>query len=166
MKLMKSLTRIYMFLVTSLILALCGIAAPSFASTTNISQTAAAGPYSLNLKVLPAESFRGSHVEMTRDAGAEPSFVDGPEHPNHHLVVFVKKDGVPVEDASVTISYKRVSPRTSKWGKLPVVRMHVTGKGLATTHYGNNVNLAPGNYEVRVTVDGKGPATFRFPLPE
>jgi hypothetical protein len=42
--------------------------------------------------------------------------------------------------------------------------MHVTGHGLATTHYGNNVRLGPGKYEARVTVNGQGPANFRFSL--
>jgi hypothetical protein len=50
------------------------------------------------------------------------------------------------------------------WTKLPVVRMHMTGKGLKSTHYGNNLKLDAGGYEVRVTVDGSGPAIFRISL--
>jgi hypothetical protein len=42
--------------------------------------------------------------------------------------------------------------------------MHVAGKGLGTTHYGNNVDLPAGTYEVRVTGDGSGPASFRVPV--
>jgi uncharacterized protein involved in high-affinity Fe2+ transport len=50
------------------------------------------------------------------------------------------------------------------WIDLPVVRMHVKGMGLDSTHYGNNVNLAPGKYKVRVTVNGETPVTFQFSL--
>lgn len=76
-----------------------------------------------------------------------------------------KESGKPVEDAAVEISYRRLSSKVAAWKKLPVVRMHVAGDGLETTHYGNNVDLPSGNYEVRVAVNGKGPVTFRFSLP-
>jgi hypothetical protein len=138
---------------------------PRLSHGQTISKTATAGSYSVTLKVLPAESFRGAKAEMARDGGAEPNYLDGAERPNHHLVAFVKKDGKPVEDAAVSISYRRISSTMGKWETLPVVRMHVAGKGLSTTHYGNNIKLPAGNYEARVTVDGKGPATFRFSLP-
>jgi hypothetical protein len=42
--------------------------------------------------------------------------------------------------------------------------MHMTGKGLQTTHYGNNVNLKAATYEADVTVNGGKPAVFRFVL--
>jgi hypothetical protein len=137
---------------------------PRSAHAQNISQTAMAGSYSVNLKVLPAEAFRGPHAAMARDGGAEPNFLHGPAHPNHHLVAFLKKDGKPVEHARVEISYRSLASSSGGWTALPVVRMHIVGKGLATTHFGNNVTLAPGGYEARVTVNGEGPATFRFTL--
>jgi hypothetical protein len=43
---------------------------------------------------------------------------------------------------------------------LPVVRMHVAGKERSTTHFGNNLRMEPGRYDVRVTVNGEAPATF------
>jgi hypothetical protein len=128
----------------------------------NVSEVARSGPYTINLKVLPAESFHGMHAEMMHDSGAPAVAVDGTEHPNHHLVVFVKKDGKPVEDAKVTIAYRQSAWK--QWKELPVARMHVAGKGPDTTHYGNNVNLKPGNYEVRVTVNGQRFAAFRITL--
>lgn len=137
---------------------------PAAAQARNISETARTGQYSVTLKVLPPESFTGSKAEMVRDSGAEPNKLKGPEHPNHHMVAFVKENGKPVEHATVAISYRDLSSRMSEWKVLPMVRMHVAGHGLATTHYGNNVRLARGRYEVRVTVDGSGPATFRFTL--
>ncbi len=129
-----------------------------------ISKTAKAGVFSVTLKVLPAESFLGPHAAMVRDAGAEPNTLKGPEHPNHHMVAFVKENGKPVENATVDISYRKLSPKMGAWTALPVVRMHVAGHSLATTHYGNNVRLGPGRYEARVTVNGNGPATFLFRL--
>ena len=138
---------------------------PRIAQAQAISKTSTAGSYSVTLKVLPAESFRGPKAEMVRDGGAEPDYLNGAVRPNRHLVVFVKNDGDPVEDARVSISYRQLSSKTNEWKSLPVVRMHVAGKGLTTTHYGNNVELPTGNYEVRVTVDGKGHATLRFSLP-
>jgi hypothetical protein len=164
MKLKKPI-RPYPSLAAALIFALGALLIPGATLAVNVSKTATAGAYSVTLKVLPAESFRGPKAEMARDGGAEPNFLNGPEHPNHHLVAFVAESGKPVEDATVDISFRRLSPKMGRSMNLPVVRMHVAGKGLATTHYGNNVELPAGNYEVRVTVNGEGPATFRFSLP-
>jgi hypothetical protein len=128
-----------------------------------ISQTQTAGPYTVTLKVLPAESF-GPHGEMTWDAGAKPEQKAGPAHPNHHVVAFVERDGKPVENANVEIAYEPMAPNSS-WRAVPVARMHVSGKSLATTHYGNNVKLEPGSYQARVTVNGSDAATFEFQIP-
>lgn len=137
---------------------------PLAAQAQKISKTARTGGYSITLKVLPAESFGGPNAEMARDGGAEPNDINGPEHPNHHLVVFVKENGRPVDSAKVFISYRKMSSRNGEWMSLPVVRMHVAGKGLRTTHYGNNVKLTPGKYEARVVVNGGQPALFHFSL--
>ena len=137
---------------------------PIATQAKNISKTARTGGYSITLKVLPAESFSGSSAEMTRDGGAEPNELNGPKHPNHHLVAFVKKNGKPVENGSVSIRYREVSPKKGDWTTLSVVRMHVTGKGLETTHYGNNVQLSPGKYAVQVAVNHSQPAKFHFSL--
>ena len=152
----------YTWLLTGLALAIASLLLPQSTLAENISETAKAGSYSVTLKVLPAESFRGPKAEMTRDAGAQANLVTGPDHPNHHMVAFISQDGKPVESAEVKISYKLLSSKEETWTKLPVVRMHVTGKGLGTTHYGNNVRLDPGHYEARVSVNGKDTATFQF----
>ncbi len=101
---------------------------------------------------------------MTRDGGAKPELLNSKIKPNHHLVVFIKRDGKPVEDAKVEIWYKKASSKKSMWKKLPVTRMHITDKSLATTHYGNNVRLSPGKYEAQVTVDKNSPVLFHFNL--
>jgi hypothetical protein len=148
----------------ALIFALAIVLVPGIAQTNKISETAMAGDYSVTLKVLPAESFSGAHEEMIRDGGAQPELTHSAAHPNHHLVVFIRKHGKPLEQAVVDISYRVLSSSESSWTNLPVVRMHVAGKGLGTTHFGNNVKLLAGSYEVRVTVDGSAPATFKFSL--
>ncbi|MGA9885486.1 MAG: hypothetical protein WBQ34_17350 [Candidatus Acidiferrales bacterium] len=135
---------------------------PIASGAQNIDKIARSGAYTINLKVLPAESFEGSHPAMVHDGGAMPILIDGPEHPDHHLVVFIKKNGEPVENAQVAVTYKQ--SRGAHWKRLPVARMHVAGKGPETTHYGNNVNLAPGKYEVRVTVGAKRFVTFRITI--
>lgn len=125
-----------------------------------VSDSKPAGAYELTLKVLPAETFEGPQAKMAWDGGAEAVKVDGPEKPNHHLVVFVKKGKTPVEDAKVEIAYRPAGEKDAGWTRLPVARMHERGAGPKTTHYGNNVRLAPGPYEVRVTVNGGAPTEF------
>jgi hypothetical protein len=151
-------------LVAGLVFACISLLPPNMAWAQNVSESGKAGKYSLTLKVLPAESFEGQDAEMTRDSGAMADMAGGNAAPNHHLVVFIKENDKPVESAKVTISYRQLSPEKGKWTSLPVARMHVTGKGTETTHFGNNVKLAPGSYEARVTVNGEGPATFHFSL--
>ena len=166
MKNMKNTVRGYPFslFAAALTLALGVLLFPAGARAQAISKTARAGAYSVTLKVLPAESFAGPKAEMVRDGGAESNRLNGPEHPNHHMVVFVKENGKPVEHATINISYRELSPKPTNWEELPVVRMHVAGHGLATTHYGNNLKLAHGKYAVRVGVNGQMPVTFIFTL--
>ena len=137
---------------------------PSTAQAQMIDKTATAGVYSVTLKVMPAESFSGTHPEMVRDAGAKPNMLNGPVHPNRHIVAFVKENGKPVENAKVVMKYRELSPSNGKWVRVPVVRMHMGGKGLETTHYGNNLKLDAGSYEVSVTVNGSKAAIFQFSL--
>jgi hypothetical protein len=157
-------------LTAALALLVGALLMPIPVQAQNISQTGTSGAYGVTLKVLPAESFTGANAEMVRDAGADPNDVNGPAKPNHHLVAFVTKDGKPVEDATVAISYRQAPAppggvsKAGDWTTLGVVRMHVAGKGPETTHYGNNVHLAAGSYDVRVSVNGSAPATFRISM--
>jgi hypothetical protein len=146
----------------SVALVSTALMAPRTAQAQAVSVDATTGDYSLTLKVLPAESFTGAHAEMARDAGAKANTLDGPGHPNHHMVVFIKKGNKPVEDAVVSITYRKIGQKSMDWSVLPVARMHVKGKGLTTTHFGNNLYLAPGSYEARVIVNGSSPALFNF----
>ncbi len=149
--------------VIASIVFMLGIVVPACAQVPEV-KTETAGKYTITLKVLPAESFSGPKAEMVRDGGAQPIEVNGPEQPNHHLVVFLTQNDKPVEKAEVAISYRDTSSSPMKWTELPVVRMHEAGKGLETTHFGNNLRLAPGSYEVQVTVNGGISATFQVTL--
>lgn len=151
-------------LTLSLAFLAAGLIASNTAEAKNISKTAKAGNVWVTLKVLPAEAFEGAHSSMVRDAGAMPMLLSNSPRPNHHMVVFLKSDNKPVEKASVMILYRQSAPHKGKWTLLPVVRMHVAGKSLATTHFGNNVKLDPGDYEVIVVVDHNPPADFHFKL--
>jgi hypothetical protein len=162
---MKKLTPVLLrsrVLLGIAILATATLFLSTLSRAQNINEVVRSGPYTFNLKVLPPETFHGAHAEMMHDSGAPGMAVHGAEHPNHHLVVFIKKGGKPVEDAQVTMAYRKSGRK--QWKELPVARMHVAGKGPETTHYGNNVYLAPGKYEVRVTVAGATPATFHITL--
>ncbi|HUY80464.1 MAG TPA: hypothetical protein VMU92_01930 [Acidobacteriaceae bacterium] len=154
----------YPILAVALIFAFGGLCAVGTAQDKPVSKTAKAGEYSVTLKVLPAESFTGPHHAMVHNGGAAAVTLKGAEAPNHHLVVFIEKNGAPVEHANVRIEYRELGSMKGTWENLPVARMYVAGKGVKTTHYGNNLHLAPGKYEARVTVNGKSTATYRFAI--
>ncbi len=151
-------------LVTALLAAAAGLVVPSAARAQEISQTAKAGPYSITLKVLPPEAFAGPKAPMAWDGGAKAIEPNSAAMPNHHLVAFITENGKPVEKATVSIRYHRVADKSGMWTALPVARMHVAGQSAATTHFGNNVKLPAGDYEVRVKVNRAAPANFKFAL--
>lgn len=159
---MRNRSALPVSLVATLTLAFAGLLFPHPVHAQNVSKTAMAGPYSVTFKVLPAETFTGITAEMVRDGGAKPLLVGGNTPPNHHMVAFITKNGAPIENAKVVIQYRQLRPQAGPWNTLPVVRMHVAGKSRATTHYGNNLILIHGEYEARITVNGKGTAHFHF----
>lgn len=148
------------------VLSLVGTTAAVAKANNNMTQTV--NGYTIALEVLPAESFvsvgdakqPANAGEMVNGGGADPMAKDGPRTPNHHIVAFIKKDGKSVEDADVAMSYKKKHGTSSKMTSEPVTRMWVAGKGRKTTHYGNNVKLDPGEYQVQVVVNQNARATF------
>ncbi len=138
------------------------------ANATDVMQTKTAGTYRVELHVLPAEPFfskddvANKHVTdgMQIEGGAAPVAPDADSHPNHHLVVHVfdKTTRQVVTDATVTMSFVPLDGKGKPSGapvEVPVVVMQAIGKGPASTHYGNNVTMAAGPYDVTVTVNGK-----------
>lgn len=137
-------------------LALCLLLVPSMTRAESISQTKTVGNCTVTLRVLPPESYRGPHSAMISSGGAAPYYLDSHIKPTHHMVVFLSKDGKPIENAHVMIRYRLASETGNHgWHWLAVNRMYARGAGIASTHYGNNLVLAPGKYEVCVKSNGK-----------
>ena len=82
----------------------------------------------------------------------------------YHLEVHVYNlmSGAVVTDKNVTIQI--VNNATHQATNVPIVVMYDMMVGLSDTHFGNNVNLAPGNYTVTVNVAGET-ATFNITIP-
>jgi hypothetical protein len=155
----------------------------AFMATTllakNIDQSKTAGPYRIELEVLPPEPFYSAKQVAAHESktgmlilgGAKPVQPDAASHPDHHLVVhvFQKTTNKALTDAKVHLTVQPLDSKgqpTGKAMKVPVVRMQMTGMsgmggmGAAeTTHYGNNVSLPPGNYRVEAIANGY-PAYF------
>lgn len=126
------------------------------------------GTSRVELYLLPAEPFfskadvtaKNVKEGMEIEGGAAPVATDANSHPNHHLVVHVfdKKTDQAVTDAAVTMSFVPLDAKGKATGasnNVPIVIMQAVGKGPASTHYGNNVTMPPGRYNVVVTVNGK-----------
>ena len=144
------------------------IAHAGSASAADVMSTKRIGSYRVELHVLPAEPFfsrqevAAKHLTegMEIEGGASPVMLDAPSHPNHHLVVHVfdKRTGQALADAAVTMNFVPLDRRGSPEGtavEVPVVVMQAIGKGPPSTHYGNNVTMPAGRYQVNVTVNGK-----------
>jgi 5-hydroxyisourate hydrolase-like protein (transthyretin family) len=149
---------------------------PFAAQAKDIKITHTAGKYRFELNVLNAEAFAPAGgapqsgmggmpgmghggMMMVVKGGAAPVPLDDPSHPNHHLVVHVidKASGKPLTDATVTIGVTPLDQNGKDVGatmQVPVAVMEASGMGAASTHYGNNVTLAPGSYRVEVNANG------------
>jgi hypothetical protein len=138
------------------------------ANAADVMRAKTVGAYRVELHVLPAEPFfdkeevAAKQVKegMEIEGGAPPVMLDAPSHPNHHLVVHVfdRKTRQAVTDATVTMSFASLDRKGHAAGaptEVPVVVMQAIGKGPASTHYGNNVTMPPGHYQVTVAVNGK-----------
>lgn len=151
--------------VLALIFLVAGAAA---AKADSSMQRRTVGPYRVELHVLPAEPFftkddvanKNVKSGMQIEGGAAPVALDADSRPNHHLVVhiFRRRSRTVVTDATVTMSFVAVDDKGKPTGKVvdvPVVVMQAIGGGPASTHYGNNVTMPPGPYQVVVNVDNK-----------
>jgi hypothetical protein len=136
--------------------------------------TRQAGAYRIELHILmPEESYAADEVAtkhikagMLVVGGAPALAVNASPPPNHHLVVHVfdRASGASVKDAKVRMSFQAVDPAGHLTGDataVPVAVMQAIGAGAGSTHYGNNVVIAAGEYSVSVTVND---STARFPI--
>ena len=138
------------------------------AHSGGIMQTRTVAAYRVELHVLSAEPFfskqdvADKHIKegMEIEGGAAPVPPDAGSHPNHHLVVHVfrRRSGAVVTDARVMMSFVAIDAKGKTTGAstdVPIVVMQAIGGGPASTHYGNNVTMPPGRYNVVVTVNDK-----------
>lgn len=137
-------------------LTVCLLLVPSMARAESVSQTKIVDGCTVTLRVLPPESYDGPHSAMISAGGAAPYALDSAIKPTHHMVVFLSKDGKPIEQAHVQIGYRLESESGhSSWHWMQVNRMYARGAGAASMHFGNNLVLAAGKYEVMVKANGK-----------
>ena len=83
----------------------------------------------------------------------------------HHLEAHIcsRATGQPVQGAHPTINVASVSaPNVSQ--SVPIAVMQGVTEGVADYHYGNNVDLEPGDYTVTVSLNGQT-ATLHVTLP-
>ena len=122
----------------------------------------------IELHILPAEPFftadevKSKKVKagMLIISGAEPLSLEANTHPNRHLVVhiFDAKTGKAITTAKVSMNFQQLdAKRKPTWDSVnvPIVIMQAIGKGLESTHYGNNVVMPAGSYSVTVVASGK-----------
>jgi hypothetical protein len=153
------------FLIAALVSAI-GVAAPALAADAMWTKTI--DSYRVELHVLPTEPFFSKEEVaakqikdgMVIQGGAAPVMPDAASHPNHHLVVhiFDNKTQQAITDATVSMSYAPLDTKGTPAGakvEVPVVVMQAIEKGPLSTHYGNNVTMPAGQYQVTVIVNGK-----------
>ena len=137
------------------------------ANAADVMATKTLGDYKVELHVLPAEPFFTKDEVVAKqvkdgmeiEGGAAPIPPDDASKPNHHLVVHVfDKSGKALTDANVTLKFAPAKKSRDASVEVPVVVMQAVGQGAASTHYGNNVSMPNGRYQVTVTVNGKSGA--------
>jgi hypothetical protein len=134
----------------------------------NVIKKATVDGMRIELNILPAEPFftqdevtsKKVNEGMLIISGAEPLSPEANTHPNHHLVVhiFDAKTGKAITKAKVSMNFQRLDAKGKPTGdsvNVPIVIMQAIGKGLESTHYGNNVVMPAGSYSVTVVANGK-----------
>jgi len=138
------------------------------AGAKNVMKTATVGDIRIELHVLPAEPFFTASEAAAKKAksgmliisGAEPLSLEANTHPDHHLVVhiFDAKTNKAITDAKVSMNFQQLDAKRKLVGtptNVPIVVMQAIGKGVESTHYGNNVVMPAGSYSVSVVVNNK-----------
>jgi hypothetical protein len=133
----------------------------------DIVKEATSNGYKIELHLLGAEPFYTKQEVQAKNimagmlilGGEKPVKPDDPSHPNHHLVVHVfdAKTSKVISNAKITMRYQSLNAQGQPTGKsitVPVVEMEAIGMGAKSIHYGNNVSMEPGSYEVFVTLKG------------
>jgi hypothetical protein len=150
------------YLLSLAVLCICCISFDTHAG--NVMKDTIVNGQRIELHVLPAEPFFTKEEVKAKKiksgmlilGGEKPLALEDSTHPNHHLVVHVfdTKTKKAITKAKVQISFQ-LSSEKGKLINLPIVTMQAIGKDEQSTHYGNNVAMPDGSYDIQVVVDGK-----------
>ena len=134
----------------------------------NVIKTATVDGMRIELNILPAEPFftqeevRSKKVKegMLIISGAEPLSLEANKRSHRHLVVhiFDAKSGKAITTAKVSMNFQQLDAKGKPIGdsvNVPIVIMQAIGKGVESTHYGNNAVMPAGSYSVTVVANGK-----------
>jgi hypothetical protein len=150
--------------------ALVGLAASiplvgTHSHAAEVMATKTLGAYRVDLHVLPAEPYvtkdevASKHVTagMEIEGGAPPVMPDAATHPNHHLFVYVldKKTGHALTNATIAMKFAPAGKPDSTAVDVPIVIMQMIAMGPEATHWGNNVTMPDGRYQVTVNINGE-----------
>lgn len=129
-------------------------------SGSTISRSKHAGPYTLILKIGPAEKMGMGGEKMMGGKKARCSMAGmamtaghamGMAQCNHHVELHVNKSGNVVHGAHVTIRMYCLRMHMNVW--VPIMTM-MRAMHPGDFHYGNNVHAPKGVYKVFVSVNG------------
>lgn len=128
-----------------------------------VTETAMAGPYRLTLYVGPLEPMytmtqvkekhpKTGEVMVSGTMVMSGMGMAGPA-PNHHLEVHVYdgRSGKTITRATVSITIRDAMGKEIE--VLPIATMYGINEGMSDFHYGNNVALKPGKYQVETQVN-------------
>ena len=150
------------FIVLAISVALlvaCGSdSSMSVAPSNTIEQSATTEKYTLTLTIGPSEKMLTTEEAKTAKEGevmigGDMAMGMSDMSMGQHLEVSVKdrKTGAVVTDKMVAIKVK--DDMTKEEMNVTVMMMYGVDKGMADTHFGNNINLMSGDYTIVVTVD-------------
>jgi hypothetical protein len=140
-------------------------ALPAFAAgATPIKAEAQTADYRLDLRIGPMEQMYSAADVAAKHltegevmAGGMMSMIGASVNKAdiRHLEihVYALDGGKVVTDAAVTIAVTDTG--TQKSEDVPPAKMYGIKEGVPDTHFGNNVDMPPGNYTIDVTVDGE-----------
>ena len=138
--------------------------------SSTVTETMMAGPYRLTLKIGPLEQmYTMTQVKKTHPISGE-IMVSGAmtmsgmgmngAMPNHHLELHVYdgKSGKTMTKAMVTLTVRDAMGKLQE--KVPIATMYGIKEGMSDFHFGNNVALKAGKYQVVAQVN-KTTAAFK-----
>jgi hypothetical protein len=140
-----------------------------------VKQQAQTAHYRLELKIGPTEKmFTAGQVAKQQPAegevmvggtmsmGMSPMSMDMGDTRHLEVHVYSLDKGAVVTDARVVIAVMNIASKKAQ--KVSAAKMYGIKEGPSDTHYGDNVSMPPGNYGIKITVNGEK-AEFTVAIP-